>query len=1120
MGADLSIEEIFVSLFCRERFESSEHIPYFLQNFAPVSVQRAVQDEHAQALLKSAALELQRTQAKTHLSGKSSSTLGLSHFYSQNSSATSGSTAIPSSSSFIPSAAAFSSHTPKDSAFQQSSAYPQISVSGSLPTELEHGADPLFARAEGKDSSVSGQWVSALDLPPEGAQPVTPTPSLVMGIPFQQLTTAAAAAEKIAGQSTSAEASVTLASSGFAHSEHLGRCPAVAEGHACDSCPLKDEPCCRNRQLEYEPERQQGGAADRDGGAGAARAGAAGAATAGALRAIAPSERELRTHSKRNQLATLTIGAMYDFNDLCLAVRYALEEDRVRFIMSAAFRNLQQRIQVFPLDIEVSARSRLTHSFETAAYAKLCITALTERLPKLRIIVKEISACADTAALLHEIGSPPFGHFGEHVIRSWINKICKREESGDSGFAPRLNAAQIADLRAFNHHAQGLRLMHSVYRFNMTFGQISAAMRYPYTYAEWRERGCDEAVAELRTGVFLSEEELLRRIQRTNLGTKRHPLACIIEQCDDLAYTLADLEDAHDRHVLDSKDIFELFERLLEHLQNNACQTTCDECTSACTCAQGAAPNPLRRRHGAGSSLSSSSSSAHGLHPERYADNATMGALLHLHNFSDGAAGFASRRSMSSSASLAVAQGDASDDDARPDWVRHNRLLQQEESMRRAAREAAIKAAVDKARDDHASSSDIEAAARKAAWDFEQRYQAQRHYSEQRIVAGGTNAANESVVSSLPTASGQAIVTRADCINHTMAAGVGTASNLSVSWGSDFGRTTGVSSTAFGYAGFAFAAGFAAPSSGYTMHSLSTEALVGDSSALGATGAGLAAADSTATVASTISSPSMLSTLKTLEGEKGFARDERVQQKSLTAGAAKDFARIEQENLSEVLRRTIYQAYCHYKHDDFGVLSMVHDNQPTKLRTMMEELGAYNIFRLLRDCLSSYYLADIVDAIAQDEEAFFGEGVLFIPNYGNDAHKAIEFLKQYVQDHVYTDEQVESLELRGAAVLRGILESYEICLSLSAEEFQHCLRLGARRYSSSDVHVDPMCVRLLRRIPERCVQAYINLCEQHPMAEMYARLRLILDHVSGMTDSFAAHECALLTGKGELLRAL
>ena len=159
------------------------------------------------------------------------------------------------------------------------------------------------------------------------------------------------------------------------------------------------------------------------------------------------------------------------------------------------------------------------------------------------------------------------------------------------------------------------------------------------------------------------------------------------------------------------------------------------------------------------------------------------------------------------------------------------------------------------------------------------------------------------------------------------------------------------------------------------------------------------------------------------------------------------------------------------------------------------------------------FILDIVEAIAQDEEAFFGEGVLFIASYGNDAHKAIQFLKKYAQEQVYTNRQVESLELQGAAVLRGLLEIYEICLELSAEEFQSCLKPSNHRSERNRPYsFDPLCARLLRRIPDCCIQAYLKLCEEHPLAEMYARMRLLIDHVSGMTDSYATHEFELLSG--------
>ena len=42
----------------------------------------------------------------------------------------------------------------------------------------------------------------------------------------------------------------------------------------------------------------------------------------------------------------------------------ATEQDRARIVQAAPVRRLQQKTQVFPLDVKASVRSRLTHSLE------------------------------------------------------------------------------------------------------------------------------------------------------------------------------------------------------------------------------------------------------------------------------------------------------------------------------------------------------------------------------------------------------------------------------------------------------------------------------------------------------------------------------------------------------------------------------------------------------------------------------------------------------------------------------------------------------------------------------------------------------------------------------------
>ena len=108
-----------------------------------------------------------------------------------------------------------------------------------------------------------------------------------------------------------------------------------------------------------------------------------------------------------------------------------LEKDYKAIISSAAFRRLQDKTQVFPLDKSDFVRTRLTHSLEVSTIARQLGIMITRNatgyLPddfknkdgkdKLVEKIPEVLSCA---GLLHDLGNPPFGHFGEVVIGDWF----------------------------------------------------------------------------------------------------------------------------------------------------------------------------------------------------------------------------------------------------------------------------------------------------------------------------------------------------------------------------------------------------------------------------------------------------------------------------------------------------------------------------------------------------------------------------------------------------------------------------------------------------------------------------------------------------------------------------
>ena len=108
-------------------------------------------------------------------------------------------------------------------------------------------------------------------------------------------------------------------------------------------------------------------------------------------------------------------------------LRSEFERDYHRIIGSSSFRRLQDKTQVFPLDQSDFVRTRLTHSLEVSSFAKslgqnISAKILAEKLdpdflPCYAEYVSEILQCA---GLIHDIGNPPFGHFGENAIREWF----------------------------------------------------------------------------------------------------------------------------------------------------------------------------------------------------------------------------------------------------------------------------------------------------------------------------------------------------------------------------------------------------------------------------------------------------------------------------------------------------------------------------------------------------------------------------------------------------------------------------------------------------------------------------------------------------------------------------
>ncbi|WP_312527139.1 deoxyguanosinetriphosphate triphosphohydrolase [Paracoccus sp. (in: a-proteobacteria)] len=115
------------------------------------------------------------------------------------------------------------------------------------------------------------------------------------------------------------------------------------------------------------------------------------------------------------------------------------QRDRDRIIHSSAFRRLKHKTQVFVEHEGDYYRTRLTHTIEVAQVARTIAGAL--RLNQ---------DLAETVALAHDLGHPPFGHTGEDAL-----------------------AALMAPYGGFDHNAQALRIVTKLERHYADFDGLN-----------------------------------------------------------------------------------------------------------------------------------------------------------------------------------------------------------------------------------------------------------------------------------------------------------------------------------------------------------------------------------------------------------------------------------------------------------------------------------------------------------------------------------------------------------------------------------------------------------------------------------------------------------------------
>ncbi|MFS4460713.1 dGTP triphosphohydrolase [Bdellovibrio sp. HCB2-146] len=233
--------------------------------------------------------------------------------------------------------------------------------------------------------------------------------------------------------------------------------------------------------------------------------------------------------------------------------------DKSRVVASSAFRRLQAKAQVFSLEENAAVRTRLTHSIEVSLVGQLIAYRVFQRLVEKGHIAPTLlipfTSSVETACLLHDIGNPPFGHFGESAIRDWVSQKFKSEK--DQTLLPFIDS-----LARFDGNAQGFRIItrlqrhKSDYGLNLTCTQIASTIKYP--------------TGDKKISYFKADENIYADIcQNLDLPTAgRHPLSLLMEAADDIAYCMSDIEDGIEKKIVTGESALDCIKEAISTIKN------------------------------------------------------------------------------------------------------------------------------------------------------------------------------------------------------------------------------------------------------------------------------------------------------------------------------------------------------------------------------------------------------------------------------------------------------------------------------------------------------------------------------------------------------------------------
>jgi dGTPase len=225
--------------------------------------------------------------------------------------------------------------------------------------------------------------------------------------------------------------------------------------------------------------------------------------------------------------------------------RTHFERDRDRILYSSAFQRLAGITQIVRAGEGGVFHTRQQHTMKVAQVGRrLGQKLLREQAheAEYRGLDPEV---VEAACMAHDLGHPPFGHVGEHILHELVT---------DRG-----------DTDGFEGNAQSFRILTKLavrfpdfHGIDMTRATLAACLKYPWL------RGTS-GKKKKKWSAYRSEEEAFKFAREFHPHEEKTLEAELMDWADDVAYSVHDLEDFHRCNALPWRRVFSDRKRIVAH---------------------------------------------------------------------------------------------------------------------------------------------------------------------------------------------------------------------------------------------------------------------------------------------------------------------------------------------------------------------------------------------------------------------------------------------------------------------------------------------------------------------------------------------------------------------------